>query len=379
MTLPRPTLSPVSPVPSLFLPTAVRFEYFNGDADVLGIGTASPRLSWQMPLAAAGFVQVSYEIEIERSGAIDTFAVDSAEQVLVPWPAAPLKSRERVSVRVRVRDRSDSWSGWSEPVRAEAGLLDPTDWTAHFVSPRDIGGLDQPAPVLSAEFSVPEGAVSARLYSTAHGIYVADLNGRRVSEDQFAPGWTAYDARLRYQVYDVTSLVAPGRNVLTALLGNGWYRGRLGYLGDRAVYGDRLAFLAQLEITMASGDVITIATDAHWRQRRERHPRGRLLQRPDDRPAASVHAHRHARCRRHRDRSLTAGCGGRATGPGDPGPSRATGLAITVWSHAGGLRPERRRPRAVARPRIDRRTADRHPPRGGARERRARHAAPARC
>ena len=168
-------------------------------------------------------------------------------------------------MRVRVRDRSGSWSGWSEPVRAEAGLLDPSDWTARFVSPRGIGGLDQPAPVLSAEFSVPEGAVSARLYSTAHGIYVADLNGRRVSEDQFAPGWTAYDARLRYQVYDVTSLVAPGRNVLTALLGNGWYRGRLGYLGDRAVYGDRLAFLAQLEITMASGDVITIATDAHWR------------------------------------------------------------------------------------------------------------------
>ncbi len=56
-------------MPSLFLPTAVRFEYFNGDADVLGIGTASPRLSWQMPMAAAGFVQVSYEIEIERSGA----------------------------------------------------------------------------------------------------------------------------------------------------------------------------------------------------------------------------------------------------------------------------------------------------------------------
>ena len=218
-----------------------------------------------MPMAAAGFVQVSYEIEIERSGAIETFAVDSADQVLVPWPAAPLKSRERVSVRVRVRDRSGSWSGWSEPVRAEAGLLDPTDWTARFVSPRGIGGLDQPAPVLSAEFSVPEGAVSARLYSTAHGIYVADLNGRRVSEDQFAPGWTAYDARLRYQVYDVTALVAPGRNVLTALLGNGWYRGRLGYLGDRAVYGDRLAFLAQLEITMASGDVITIATDGHWR------------------------------------------------------------------------------------------------------------------
>ncbi|MET0714144.1 MAG: family 78 glycoside hydrolase catalytic domain, partial [Mycetocola sp.] len=44
-----------------------------------------------------------------------------------------------------------------------------------------------------------------------------------------------------------------------------WYRGRLGYLGDRGVYGDRLAFLGQLEITTASGDVMTIATGSHWR------------------------------------------------------------------------------------------------------------------
>ncbi|WP_243076308.1 alpha-L-rhamnosidase [Microbacterium sp. SS28] len=252
-------------MPSHALPTAVRFEHFDGDRDVLGIGTSRPRLSWQMPMAAAGFVQVSYEIEIDRSGAIDTFAVESADQVLVPWPAASLKSREQVGVRVRVRGQSGNWSGWSKQVRAEAGLFDRGDWTARFVSPRDIGGLDQPAPVVSTQFDVPEGVMSVRLYSTAHGIYVADLNGGRVSEDQFAPGWTAYDARLRYQVYDVTALVAPGRNTLTAVLGNGWYRGRLGYLGDRGVYGDRLAFLAQLEITMASGDVITIATDGRWR------------------------------------------------------------------------------------------------------------------
>lgn len=250
-------MTPLSP------PTAARFEYFDGD--ILGVGVPSPRLSWQMPIAAAGFDQVAYEIEIDRSGTVQTFAVESADQVLVPWPTDPLKSREQVSVRVRVRDRSGGWSGWSDPVHAEAGLLDARDWIAHFVSPRGIGGLDQPAPVVSTDFDVPEGVASARLYSTAHGVYVAGLNGRRISEDQFAPGWTAYDQRLRYQVYDVTALIAPGRNHLTALLGNGWYRGRLGYLGDRGIYGDRLALLAQLEITMASGEVITVATGSHWR------------------------------------------------------------------------------------------------------------------
>ncbi|HEX5731167.1 MAG TPA: alpha-L-rhamnosidase, partial [Microbacterium sp.] len=117
---------PLTPLP--LAPVAVRFEY--GDGDVLGVGIASPRLSWHMPMAAAGFMQVSYEIEIDRSGAVETFAVESADQALVPWPSRPLTSREQVRVRVRVRDASGGWSGWSEHVHAEAGLLDRGDWSA---------------------------------------------------------------------------------------------------------------------------------------------------------------------------------------------------------------------------------------------------------
>ena len=49
------------------------------------------------------------------------------------------------------------------------------------------------------------------------------------------------------------------------LLGNGWYRGRLGYTNDRALYGDRLALLAQLEITTTDGAVHVLATDGTWR------------------------------------------------------------------------------------------------------------------
>jgi alpha-L-rhamnosidase len=52
-------------------------------------------------------------VEIVRDGAAaETFTVESAEQILVPWPAWPLASRERADVRVRVRDAAD-WSAWS--------------------------------------------------------------------------------------------------------------------------------------------------------------------------------------------------------------------------------------------------------------------------
>src|SRR5882757_1813240 len=227
-------------------PTLPRFEHRTDAGPVLGIGTATPRLSWQVPDADAGYEQTAYELEI-TSGEVQVFTIESPDQVLVPWPGAPLAARESAQVRVRVRGDGD-WSDWSEPATVEAGLLAADDWTARFVSPREIGAVGSPAPVLSGALQLPEGITSARLYSTAQGIYLSELNGERVGDDELAPGWTAYQQRLRYQTYDVTGLVRSGENKLEFLVGNGWYRGRLGFHGKNALYGDRLAVLAQLEV-----------------------------------------------------------------------------------------------------------------------------------
>nr|WP_296071743.1 glycoside hydrolase family 78 protein [uncultured Actinoplanes sp.] len=194
------------------------------------------------------------------------FTVAGDEQVLVPWPGAPLAARETAYVRVRVGDDA-GWSDWSQAATVEAGLLEPGDWTARFVSPREIGGWGQAAPVLSSTVTLPAGARKARLYITAHGLYVAHLNGRRVGDEQLAPGWTAYQHRLRYQTHDVTGLLREGDNRLEILLGNGWYRGRLGFQGRRGLYGDRLAVLAQLEVTAADGTIHVLATDGTWTAR----------------------------------------------------------------------------------------------------------------
>jgi alpha-L-rhamnosidase len=84
-------------------PTAVRFEHRTDDQPVLGIGTATPRLSWIVPEADATFVQDAYEIEVTRAGETpEVVRVPSEDQLLVPWPTAPLRSRESVRVRMRV-------------------------------------------------------------------------------------------------------------------------------------------------------------------------------------------------------------------------------------------------------------------------------------
>ncbi|HEY0619455.1 MAG TPA: family 78 glycoside hydrolase catalytic domain, partial [Kribbella sp.] len=251
----------------LSAPVNLRFEHRTDTGPVLGIGTGTPRLSWQVPSADADYTQSAYEIEIVRPDASpEVHAVESNEQVLVPWPGTPLAARESVGIRVRVRG-GEEWSEWSTPAIVEAGLLSPDDWTAGFVSPREIGEHGSPAPVLTGVVELPSGVVSARLYATAYGVYIPSLNGRRVGDEQLAPGWTAYQQRLRYQTYDVTELVQAGENRLEFLVGNGWYRGRLGFHGQHGLYGERIGVLAQLEATTADGVVHVLASDGSWTAR----------------------------------------------------------------------------------------------------------------
>lgn len=267
------------PVLRATAPTPPRFEHRTDTGPILGIGTAAPRLSWTVPAAEPGYRQAGYEIEIlrgEGAGEVDVVRVKSPDQILVPWPAAPLASRERAQVRVRVRGTSEGsgqedaegWSPWSDPAMVEAGLLSSSDWAARFISPRELGRLDMPALVLRGGIELPTvEIVKARLYITAHGVYDATLNGQPVGDEVLAPGWTSYHHRLRYQTYDVTALMRAGGNVLEVLLGNGWYRGRLGWDGRRALYGDRLALLAQLEVVTEDGSIHVLASDGSWTAR----------------------------------------------------------------------------------------------------------------
>ncbi len=128
----------------------------------------------------------------------------------------------------------------------------------------DPGNRD--AIVLSTTIALdnPAAAVaSATLTATAHGIYEATIGGQPVSEGLFAPGWTTYEKRLQVQEYDVTGLVADGVS-FEVLLGNGWWRGNLGFLGADINYGDEIGFIAELDITYADGSTQRIATGPDW-------------------------------------------------------------------------------------------------------------------
>jgi alpha-L-rhamnosidase len=136
-------------------------------------------------------------------------------------------------------------------------------WRARFVSPDDAGS---DACLLRGEVRLATGhgaVVSAGLRYTALGVVEARINGEPVSGDLLTPGWTSYEWRRRYAETDVTALLSP-TTVIGLALGNGWYRGRLGWTGAQAIYGDRIAGLAELRIRFADGHEQVVGTDASW-------------------------------------------------------------------------------------------------------------------
>jgi alpha-L-rhamnosidase len=248
----------------------LRCEHYR-EGEALGIGVERPRLSWIVETALPACCQAGYEVEAcddagqlwARSGLLR-----SSESVLVPWPFAPLRSRQRLVVRVRVEGEDGSRLSWSEPLGIEVGLLLPTDWEGRFLTPDwdEDTTRPQPAPLLRREFVVAAGLRAARLYVTALGVYEVQINGRVVGDQVLAPGWTSYDQRLLYQTFDVTALLHEGRNAIGAILSDGWFRGRLGFHGGRRnLYGERLALLAQLELYYADGRCERIVSDQGWR------------------------------------------------------------------------------------------------------------------
>jgi len=244
-------------------PRDLRTEHF---LRPLGLGPETPRLSWKLTDDRRGAIQTAYQIVAEGDVSWDSGRVESRTSVLVPWTGPALGSRAQVTWRVRVWDQEGTVGEWSEPTTFAMGLHHRSDWTAKWIAAPLAGTktVSVPAPLLRRTFTLTERPVRARVFSSALGLLESTLNGARISDAVFTPGWTDYGKRVQYTVDDVTDQLVDGENVLGVMLGDGWYCGYVGPL-PRQGYGARPALLMQLELTYADGRTETIVSDEQWR------------------------------------------------------------------------------------------------------------------
>jgi alpha-L-rhamnosidase len=256
-------------------PKRLRCEYLESP---IGIDEPRPRLSWWLDDERPAEIQTAYHIlaarrpetlDEDRGDLWDTGSTESSQTCHITYGGRPLTSRQRVWWKVRAFDSDGVGTPWSRATYFEMGLLDNEDWRARWIGGALMGGKRTPAqvPALRRSFDLPQPVESARLYITSLGVYDVEINGVRAHDVELAPGWTDFDKRVRYQTVDVTRLLKRGENAIGVLLGDGWYCGTLG-LSDRQQYGDRPLLLAQLEITLADGTAMRVATDDLWKWQR---------------------------------------------------------------------------------------------------------------
>lgn len=167
-----------------------------------------------------------------------------------------------------------SGTDWKTAIHAAEGWqrkeFDDAGWRAAAEAPS--GGrpwIPDSVKTLRRKFAVAGPVKSARLYATALGAYELFLNGKRVSEDVMAPGWTDYREHVKYQTYDVTAMLKSGANALGALLAPGWYETTLSSALQPNNYGlTPPALLAELRIEHADGSVEWVKTDTSWQAER---------------------------------------------------------------------------------------------------------------
>jgi len=240
----------------------------------LGLDITHPRLSWQLMSPSRNVSQTAYEIKVsvddnlaaDRKQVWYSGKVTSNQSVHVPYAGAPLEAGKKYYWQVKIWDNKGSASNWSDPALWQMGLLKPENWQAKWIEPGySEDTVMRFSPLLRNSFAASKNIRSASLYITCHGLYEAFINGKRVGEDCLTPGWTSYNKRLQYQVYDVTDLLQTGNNAIGVQLGNGWYRGYLAWGNNKNTYGKNLALLLQLAITYTDGTVKTVTSDESWK------------------------------------------------------------------------------------------------------------------
>jgi alpha-L-rhamnosidase len=226
----------------------------------IGLDIQKPGFSWKLKSSHHDVVQISYRILVSAEKEIvwDSGEVNSSRSLYVIYGGKELLKQTTYNFIITVHDnKGESCSAKGE---FETGLLSYENFAADWITDPDE---EEACGVFMKEFHETKEIIKARAYVSALGLYEMKLNGKRVGDARFAPGWTSYQSRLQYQTYDITEYVCE-TNQIHITVGNGWYKGVLGFYGQGNHYGTKTALIAMVDLFYKDGTTKRICTDASW-------------------------------------------------------------------------------------------------------------------
>lgn len=230
-----------------------------------GLSVRRPRFSWKISSDKKDMVQTAWQLLVTANGKTvwDSARQENNQSVLVPYMGEDLKEETQYHAKLIVENNYGEMA--ESYTTFETGIFDTNGLKAKMIT-HDFPADETACPIFYRTFRLKKKAVKAHIYATAHGVYELSVNGRRVGKDHMTPGWTSYHKRLQYQHYDITDYLRE-ENEVTVTVGNGWYKGILGFDCKPDRYGDRVEAFAEIHIIYEDGDREIIATDESWKVR----------------------------------------------------------------------------------------------------------------
>ncbi|MGE6598093.1 family 78 glycoside hydrolase catalytic domain [Bacillus proteolyticus] len=232
----------------------------------IGIDSKAVKISWQLESNNRNVKQRAYQLQVAKDKDFENIVFDSQkvetdQSLHIPINSFLYRTETRYFYRVKVWDNHEEESSWSKVAFWETGLQSD-NWTGNWIAAKK-----ERTQVMSfnKNIFIKKLVKKARLYITSLGLYEAAINGERIGESYFTPGWTSYDKRVLYQTFDITHLLKDEHNAISVLVGNGWFKGPLTMHHVRNYYGERRAIIAQIHITYEDGTKEKIVTDETWK------------------------------------------------------------------------------------------------------------------
>lgn len=271
------------------------------------IDCQKPRFSWQIKAEGNNIYQTAWQIVMwneKKEVMWDSGIQQNSDSTGIDYEGKQLQSTSVYDYQIT------AWINTGEKIQSEinhfeTAFLNISDWKAQWIEPDPLPQLPvnplvgaktawqeivedmmrgkndtmkteeeiwdalpmepyDPAVQMRRVFTVEQNPKRARLYITAHGIYEVKINGKSVTDSRLNPGFTAYDRRLKYQVYVVDELLKIGENAISVTVADGWYKGKIA-LGHGCEYGEIPGLLLQLEMTGKDGKKRLISTDDEWK------------------------------------------------------------------------------------------------------------------